>query len=236
MNKKIFLFPILFFMLFSWVLSAQSDSNISDKELMKQMEQTRLIQGKSFSKEFSDTVPSIVKEENLQNFLDDSTSDPMAQMFKNGTTKQFSFDGNNDSLISKMKEKFKGFNFNGNGGGQNFNFFNFGKMFGGNDIDSSQQNFQGFSFDGQNFKQFGNMDTALLKQFKKQMQDFSFNFGEDGGMKNFQMPDNLMEQLQKGFGGMGGFPNSKDNKQFGQKQSPADKLRDKKKDYKTESL
>ena len=66
MNKKNFLFLILIFSHLSGFLFAQTDSNISDKELMKQMEQARSIQGKSFSKEFSDTVPSIVKEENLQ--------------------------------------------------------------------------------------------------------------------------------------------------------------------------
>ena len=236
MNKKNFLFLILFFSQLSGFLFAQTDSNISDKELMKQMAQARSAQGKTFSKEFSDTVPSIVKEENLQNFPTDSTSDPKAQMFKDGTAKQFSLDGDNDSLTSKMKEQFKGFNFGGNGGGQNFNLFNFGKMFGGSESDTSKQNFQGFSFDGQNFKQFGNMDTALLNQFKKQMQGFSFNFGDADGMKNFQMPENMKEQLQKSFGGMGGFPNSSDNKQFGQKHSPADKLNGKKKDYKTESF
>lgn len=234
MNKKNFLFFVLFFMQLSILVFAQTDSNISDKELMKQVEQARSKQGKSFSKEFADTVPSILKEENLSNFSSDSTSEPLSQMFKGESSKQFFLGGDNDSLPLKMKEQSKNFDFGGNGSEQNFNLFDFGKMFGGTNSDTTHQNFQGFSFDGQNFKQFGNMDTAMLNQFKKQMQNFSFNFGENGGLKNFQMPENLMEQLQKGFGGMGGFPNSKDNKQFEQKLSPADKSKSKKKDYKTE--
>ena len=236
--KKILFILIVFIFKISSTLLAQTDSIISDQELMKQMEQMRAYQGKLFSKEWSDTVPNIVENKNFRYNSTDTISDPLTQMFKNpnfkgGMPKGFMFGEDTDSLMHKMQEGMKNFDFGGNDGERNFNFFNFGKSFGGGD--STQQNFQGFSFDGKNFKPFGNMDTAMLNQFKKQMEGFSQNFGK--GMQGFQFPDNLMEQLQNGLGGMGIVPNSKDFKQFGQqKQSQSDKQNSKKKGYKTESF
>ncbi len=227
MNKKNFLIFLAFLVSFSSSLFAQSDSNISDKELMNQMEKARSTQGKDFSKEWSETVPSITERENLKKNPSDTVIDPFAQ-FSKGNMKSFMFEGGDmDSLMRQLQLGMKGFDFGGNDGNQNFNLFNFGKMFGGSD--TSQQNFQGFSFDGKNMKPLGNMDTATLNQFRKQMEGFS---------QNFQMPNNLMEQMQKSFGGMGlgGFPNSKDNRQFGKKESQSDKQNGKKKSYNTESF
>ena len=235
---KTFFILVVFFFKISSALFAQTDSIISDQELMKQMEQARANQGKLFSKEWSDTVPNIVENKNLRNNSTDTLSDPLTQMFKSpsfkgGMPKGFMLGDDTDSLMRKMQEGMKNFDFGENDGEKNFNFFNFGKSFDGSD--STQQNFQGFSFDGKNYKPFGNMDTTMLNQFKKQMEGFSLNFGK--GMQSFQFPDNLIEQLQNGMGGMGGFPNNKDFKQFGQqKQSQSDKQNSKKKGYKTESF
>ena len=231
--KKTFFILVFFIFKLSLTLFAQTDSIISDQELMNQVEQARAKQGKLFSKEWLDTVPNIVENKNLRENSNDSLADPLSQLFKNpsfksGLPKVFMFGDDTDSLMRKMQEGMKNLDFGGNSGGQNF--FNFGKSF--DSSDSTQQNFQGFSFDGKNLKPFGNMDTTMLNQFKKQMENFSLNFGK--GMQDFQFPDNLMKQLQNG---MDGFPNNKDLKQFGQqKQSQSDKQNSKKKGYSTESF